>query len=252
MSPSFDIRESRAFASEVKFLIPATVAERVRHWVRSRLAPDPHGSGDAGDCYQVHSLYFDTEQFDVFNRRGSFGRCKYRIRSYGREDVVFLERKLKTGGLLAKRRSSVNLTDLDRLALDSNLERGWAGYWFHRRLLARRLKARCRITYRRTARVAQTPQGPIRLTLDEGIRALPVSGWEINGTENGVPLSESWIILELKFRSEMPVLFKLLVEEFALNPERVSKYRLAAAALGLVSSPDPEVPRKSLPLNAHA
>ena len=35
----------------------------------------------------------------------------------------------------------------------------------------------------------------------------------------------------------MPVLFKYLAEEFALNPQPVSKYRLAVAALGLASVP---------------
>jgi hypothetical protein len=36
----------------------------------------------------------------VFHRRGSFGRSKYRIRRYGEAQVGFLERKLKTRGLL--------------------------------------------------------------------------------------------------------------------------------------------------------
>jgi hypothetical protein len=43
------------------------------------------------------------------------------------------------------------------------------------------------------------------------------------------------IILELKYRVEMPALFRHLVEEFALEPAPVSKYRLAAAALGLAA-----------------
>lgn len=47
-----------------------------------------------------------------------------------------------------------------------------------------------------------------------------------------------FLVLELKFRCAMPALFKLLVEEFALNPEPFSKYRLAAAALNLVRDPD--------------
>ena len=40
----------------------------------------------------------------------------------------------------------------------------------------------------------------------------------------------SRIIMEMKFRGEMPGLFKRLVEEFALEPSRVSKYRLGIAA----------------------
>ena len=134
---------------------------------------------------------------------------------------------------LTKRRSIVKLDELERLA-NANLERGWAGYWFHRRLLARGLEPRCQISYHRTARIAMTTYGPIRLTLDENLRALPAAGLWFS-EQKGTCLLENQIILELKFRCEMPVLFKYLVEEFALNPQPVSKYRLAAVALGLVA-----------------
>jgi hypothetical protein len=40
--------------------------------------------------------------------------------------------------------------------------------------------------------------------------------------------------MEMKFRGDTPVLFKELVEKFALSPKKMSKYRLAAVALGLV------------------
>jgi len=106
----------------------------------------------------------------VFHRNGSYGRSKYRIRRYGRSDVACLERKLKTRGLLAKRRSPVELEELPRLN-NGDPEPGWAGQWFHQRLQARRLDPVCRIQYRRTARVAMTRNGPIRLTLDDAICA---------------------------------------------------------------------------------
>ncbi|MFO1515199.1 MAG: hypothetical protein U1F83_20255, partial [Verrucomicrobiota bacterium] len=70
MSPSTDSRENREFASEVKFLISLPLAEQIRDWARARLLPDPYAGGEAGDGYQITSLYFDTAQFDVFHRRG--------------------------------------------------------------------------------------------------------------------------------------------------------------------------------------
>ena len=45
------------------------------------------------------------------------------------------------------------------------------------------------------------------------------------------------MIVEFKFRLGMPILFKELVEKFALTPKRISKYRLAVVALGLVEPP---------------
>ena len=233
MSPSTELRETREFASEIKFLVSPALAGQIRDWARGRLAPDPNAAGGSGDAYLVTSLYFDTGQFDVFHRKGSFSRSKYRVRRYGQSEVTFLERKLKTRGLLTKRRSVVEFDELARLA-NADPEPGWAGYWFHRRLLARGLGPRCQISYHRTARIAMTRYGPTRLTLDENLRALPAAGLWFS-EQKGTCLLENQIILELKFRCEMPVLFKYLVEEFALNPQPVSKYRLAAVALGLVA-----------------
>ena len=79
-----DTREVRTFATEIKFVVDSDLAGRIREWARAQLAPDPHGAGAAKDEYLTTSVYFDTEQLDVFHRRGSFGRSKYRIRRYGR------------------------------------------------------------------------------------------------------------------------------------------------------------------------
>jgi len=236
MSPSTDMRENREFASELKFVVSRALAEQVRDWARARLSPDPNASDGSIDAYTITSLYFDTKHFDAFHRRGSFGRSKYRIRRYGGSEVAFLERKLKTRGLLSKRRSLVKLDELKRLG-EIRPERGWAGFWYHQRLLARRLNPVCRISYRRTARVAMTGYGLSRLTLVDSIRALGAHGLVFDGDKEGIRLTEEQIIIELKYHCEMPVLFKLLVEEFALNPQPISKYRLAAVALGLVTEP---------------
>src|SRR6185503_9499011 len=209
MSPSTEVRENREFASEIKFLVSTALADQIRDWARSSLAPDPNAAGDA---YRITSLYFDTGQFDVFHRKGSFGRSKYRVRRYGQSEITFLERKLKTRGLLTKRRSIVKLEELERLA-NAEPERSWAGYWFHRRLLARGLEPLCQISYHRTARIAMTQYVPIRLTLDEHLSALPAAGLWFSD-QKGTCLLENQNILELKFRWEMPVLFKYLVEEF--------------------------------------
>lgn len=237
------MRENREFASEIKFLISPVLADIIRDWARARLAPDPNAGGAAGDTYRITSLYFDTEQSDVFHRRGSYGRSKYRVRRYGQSEVAFLERKLKTHGLLAKRRSIVKLDELDRLA-DTDAERVWPGRWFQRRLLARRLGPVCQISYLRTARVAMTSYGPIRLTLDENLRALPASGLWFSEREGALILEEQ-VVLELKFRFEMPLLFKNLVGEYVLNPRTFSKFRLAATALGLAAVPALLTPEKS-------
>src|ERR1051325_2818997 len=106
MAFSTEICENRAFVSEIKFFVPADRVGGVRDWARARLRPDPYGGGPFGDTYDTNSLYFDTAEFDVFHRRGSFGRSKYRVRRYGDATEVFLERKLKTHDLASRRRST--------------------------------------------------------------------------------------------------------------------------------------------------
>ena len=106
------IREVRSQAREVKFVVEADMAGLIRQWARTHLDPDPHGGGPFGDEYQTTSVYFDTDAFDVFHRRGSFGRSKYRIRRYGDEETVFLERKMRQPAVLAKRRTILSLAAL--------------------------------------------------------------------------------------------------------------------------------------------
>ena len=233
---STETRENREFAYEIKFLIPAGCAAQVRAWVRARMEPDPNAEGANGDrdTYRTTSLYFDTQQFDVFQRSGSFSRAKYRIRRYGLADSVYLERKLKTGSLVAKRRSNVPVGHLERLGA-SEPEHGWAGYWFHRRMAARQLTPVCQISYNRMARVSATGAGLARLTLDEDVSAARIGGMAFRPIPEGIKLLDQLTILELKYRVAVPVIFEELLKKFRLNPQPVSKYRLAVPALGYVT-----------------
>jgi hypothetical protein len=229
-------RETRPFASEVKFLVEAGIAEDLRRWIRSEFQADPHGSGAFGDEYTTTSLYFDTVEGDVFHRRGSFGRSKYRVRRYGSSGAVYLERKLRRPGVLAKRRTLVPVEALDRLST-AELDAGWTGAWFHRRLLLRQIRPVCQVSYSRMARVGSTPAGAARLTLDEGLSVAAVPSTVRFGPARGVTFLPEHLILELKFAHDLPAIFKRLVEAFGLVPRPASKYRMAAAALGDIGFP---------------
>ncbi len=113
-------REIRESAFEIKFVVNQDTGQRIRERARSLLAADPWASGPAADEYTITSLYFDTPDLAVYNRRGSYRRAKYRIRRYGQSDMVFLERKLRTNDLLTKRRTNVRLEDLPLLQNDDD------------------------------------------------------------------------------------------------------------------------------------
>ena len=233
-------RETRAFASETKFVVPRALGAAIRDWARRHLDADPHGSGCFGDEYRTTTIYFDSPEYDVFHRRGSFGRSKYRIRQYDSSPEVFLERKLRRPGMLTKRRTPVSAAALARLEVMEPAT--WVGDWFHRRLLLRRLKPVCEISYHRVARAGMASAGPIRLTLDERLQVLRVDRPAFAGHADGVRLIEECMILELKYRAEVPSLFKQLVEEFGLRPRATSKYRLGVVAINAAASTNAAVP----------
>ena len=228
MSPH--ARETRPFASEVKFIVDAPTGVAIRDWMRVHTEADPHGAGPFNDEYRTTSLYFDTDKGDVFHRRGSFGRSKYRVRRYGTLDYVFLERKLRKPGILVKRRTTIAIGDLLRL-MAAAPDPDWHGEWFHRRVLLRQIHPVCQLSYSRIARFSRTVEGPVRLTLDRDIRATSIDEPRFSEGE-GQPVIGDCMILELKYRRDVPALFKQLVETFALEPRRSSKYRLGILALG--------------------
>jgi hypothetical protein len=225
-----DTRETRASACEIKFVIDERLAPAIRDWARANMRPDPHGAGAFDDAYTTATLYFDTRQLDVFNRRDSFGRAKYRVRRYGDADSVFFERKLRQPGMLIKRRTLDSIEALANLETH-HVDSGWAGHWFHRRLLVRRLRPVCQVTYDRMARVAGTAEGNVRLTLDGNLRSTSIEtpAFVANAGET---FFAGRNILELKYHARVPALFRRLVEEFALKPATASKYRLGIAAVG--------------------
>ena len=215
--------------SEIKFLITRETGTRIRDWARRQLDADPNGRGPFGDTYRTSTLYFETADFDVFHRRGSFGRSKYRIRRYDGEPAVFLERKLRQSARLSKRRTTVPLAELGRLSRSGG---EWPGTWFQQRLQLRALRPVCQISYERVARVGATSSGPIRLTVDDDIRALIRADAAFSATR-GLPVLANRMVLEVKYGGAMPALVRQLVDEFSLMPVHASKYRRTVGALGL-------------------
>jgi hypothetical protein len=225
--PPAGTRDVRVRASELKFLVDYGKGQRIREAAQALLPPDPYASGPSAE-YLATTIYFDTADFAVYQRSGSYRRAKYRMRRYGQGPICFLERKLRTSEVLSKRRSAVFLSELPRLAGETLLT-DWAGQWFHERLLMRKLAPVCQVSYLRTARVGMTDFGPIRLTLDDDLVAVPVDVAEFRSSDGATQLAGQTIV-ELKFTGPMPAVFKRLVEEFALEQVRVSKYRLGVEA----------------------
>jgi VTC domain-containing protein len=220
---------SSTSAYELKFLINESRAVEVLAWARRHMTSDPHVEPSLGDAYRISSLYLDTPALDVFCHRGSTARSKLRLRRYGEESSVFLERKRKRRDCVEKRRVPVLEAEM-RLLQNPDTPPDWTGRWFHKRLRARRLQPICQVSYERAAYVAGDPEDPLRLTLDRRLRCVPATEWAVPSIHCGMDLLPGKRILELKYRGILPTLFKRAIRELCLRPTAVSKYRLGVEA----------------------
>jgi hypothetical protein len=222
-------RETRQRARETKLVAGIGLYPQIVEWARHHLAPDEHGQGVHGDEYSTSTLYLETRAFDVYHHRRSYARSKYRIRRYGSADQVFVERKFRTERLLAKRRTLVPLDLIPRFA-GSWRDHDWTGRWFHRRIALREVHPLVQLSYDRVARVGTSAHGPVRLTIDRNLRALPMADYAFLPPV-GLSFLERACIVEVKYRVALPGLIKELAATFNLEVQKMSKFRTALRAL---------------------
>jgi len=227
---------SRLGQYEVKVLLSQERAVEILERARRELAPDPHAATGLGDGYVVNSLYFDTDDLAVFHGLLGNQRSKFRLRRYGDEAVVYLERKSKHHGLVDKERCAVRDEELwliNQPGLEqSGLKQDWSGAWFQDQLQERQQSPKCQVRYERVARIGNSTEGPIRLTIDRAFRCCRTAGLNFSTLDNGISFLEEYCIVEFKFSVALPDLFKRWFRELQLTPSSVSKYRLGMVASG--------------------
>ncbi|MGE5192264.1 MAG: polyphosphate polymerase domain-containing protein [Deltaproteobacteria bacterium] len=215
----------------MKFLLDEARARDVETRLAARLTPDPHADPALDNAYRITTIYCDTSGFEVFHRLGPHRRRKYRLRRYGSESLVFLERKTRQAERVRKRRTMVDDRDLPALSAFST-DSGWPGHWFHQQLLRRRLEPVCAVRYLRTAYVGTEDEGPLRLTFDRDLRTCLARDWALPPAACGISVLTGQVVCEFKFRGALPALFKGVIRELALEPTGVSKYREGFRAAG--------------------
>ena len=127
------------------------------------------------------------------------------LRRYGQEPVAWLEKKVRTGDRVHKRRLRVDLPDIARLG---------APRWFDEEVADLGLAPTCAVAYRRTAFLGSGDHGPFRLTLDRALEGTACRVWDLAAA--GDPrhaLVPDRVVCELKFRDALPHLFKQLLAQ---------------------------------------
>ena len=232
LSPSIERFAGKSTpAFEIKFLITEAVAQRVEAWAGDHLLRDAYADPNRGGSYQTTTLYLDTPQLDVFRREPGFRRRKFRVRRYGEEQHLFVERTSRRKDRLKKRRERLPLADLALFA-GSEPEAVWPGLWFRERIAARSLIPTCRLTYLRTAFVKPSSAGPLRVTLDRQMRGERASEWDLSPVSGGTAILPEHVVCEFKYRGSLPALFKEAIAALQLEAAGISKYRQVMKACG--------------------
>ncbi len=225
LSPSLRIAAGPKLpAFEVKFQLTEEKAAAVERFVRTRLSLDPHADATFNHQYRTTTLYCDTADFDVFYHEGPFKREKHRLRRYGHDENLFLERKYRRADRVKKRRSIIPEEELP-LVFSAEMADDWDAAWFRDEILEGTLRPACRISYDRRAYFGEIDAAPLRFTFDRNIRGITTTDWNVDPFEGGTRLSEKFVVCEMKFQNEMPSFFKDLARDLAVEPGRFSKYR---------------------------
>jgi hypothetical protein len=217
---------------ELKYRINPADYEILRARLRAIMEPDPHTA--PLPWYTVRSVYFDNAEDDVLNSKvnGERVRRLYRIRAYnGGSSPLYLERKIKTGNLVSKRRQRITEKEYSR-ATAVGLRRGpgsgnaWtleekfsidAGFAM--------LRPAILVEYKREAFVH--PRLDVRVTFDTCLRAAPGSRPLFGEAVRFQRLfPDDVIILEIKYRSFLPDFISGMLSMSNRPRIAISKYML--------------------------
>ncbi len=225
MSPSLQTSsQAAAHAYELKFLLPEAAARELQNWAAANLSVDAFANSECDNSYQTTTLYLDTAALDLFHQAKQFRGRKYRLRRYGQESTIFLERKRRRGDRVRKRRTSVAEHELSFVAVQQP-RAGQPEEWFCQKIAKHELQPSCCVTYERAAFMKMGTTGPLRLTFDRRIRGVRANDWSVLPVSDGAEILAGEVICEFKFRETLPALFQQVIEAMQLQPASVSKYR---------------------------
>jgi len=232
VSPSLRSAQANLPAFEMKFVVDSSGAAALEAWAARHLTLDPHADPALDNRYRITTLYFDTPTFDVARRTAGYERDKHRIRRYGNDCLIHLERKTKSDGTSTKFRTTLSDANLDEPPA------AWAPAWFLAETTERNLAPTALITYERTAFLGVAASGSIRLTFDRNACGIAAGGYRCDPPNAGTPLLGDRVIVEMKYLDVLPALFKDGIAAHRLVPAGLSKYRRFAAAAGLLPAAD--------------
>src|SRR5882672_7986324 len=168
---------------ELKYLIPEKVALQVRAFVQQHLDVDEFGVGKPNLSYPVHSLYLDSDDWEIHHRtvNGDKNRFKLRVRYYNEspKTPVFFEIKRRMKDVIMKQRGAVKRSAAPKILAghlpepgdikSDNVEDRVAIERFLQLMLDVNANPKMHVAYEREAYV-NSFNNEVRITMDRHVR----------------------------------------------------------------------------------
>ena len=214
---------------ELKYLIPNSLALRVRDFIQQHLELDEFGEGKPDLSYPVHSLYLDSDDWKIYWRtvNGDKNRYKLRIRYYSENPAVpaYFEIKRRMKDIILKQRCGVHRDAVpyilaghfppDNLMRSKTAEEHEALREFIRLMLNLNTHPKMHVFYMREAYVS-AHNNEFRITMDRHVQCqFREQGILTTKMEDPfVCTAGDTVILELKFTGRYPEWYRDLVQTF--------------------------------------
>jgi hypothetical protein len=238
---------------EAKYVIPSSMVDPVREYLKGFCEPDPHGRSYP-PVYTITTLQLDGPGLPLHHAKQEeqLNRFKLRVRTYDEEDSpVFMEVKQKMGDVIVKSRAKVargqwgpHLLHNTQVDVKFGSDKEYVAFLTFVRL-ARELQAQpvVRIRYERESYFGVNDEYA-RVSLDRHLVYQPADDWSVSGQGGrwlGMDSSlaqnklQPWsgVILELKTLSEAPRWMVEMTREFDLVRDGNCKYSSAISSESL-------------------
>jgi hypothetical protein len=219
---------------EIKYLIPESLSEEVRDYVRPYLALDEYAGEDYS--YEIHNIYLDSDALATYEAtiNGDKDRFKLRVRYYDDSEngPVFVEVKRRLNEVIRKSRCQLRRQDLSaflggqlppRSTVSS--EQDWRNLEdFYGLMQTLGARPKSHVAYRREAWVS-TENNSFRVTMDRQVRSEPYfESLPKTWMKDPLVVFGEDVVLELKFVNRFPDWMRDLVRSFNLSRSGGAKY----------------------------
>jgi hypothetical protein len=231
---------------ELKYLIPNSLALRIRGFVQQHLELDEFGVGMPNLSYPIHSLYLDSDNWEIYRRslNGDKNRFKLRIRYYNEspKTPVFWEIKRRMKDVILKQRCAVRRSAAQAVVwgqlpapadmiMPNDPSELKAIHEFFKLQHDLGAGPRMDVAYDREAYVSAT-NNEFRVTFDRHVRVQPRPDGLLTTklpdpficTGPGTTDPDDVVIFELKFTERFPNWYRDLVRSFNLTQTGAAKF----------------------------